>query len=423
MNVEVANFIEVVANDSKKDNEKERVFMEEPFDVGVEKDKDWATIFHEFTKAKLEVAPTIKNGSVSSAERLASYLDRLDGIISRVIRADVDCEITASQLEEIDEIRAEIASRKIDALHSVAAISNCGHIYEDRTEQINAALGVDIDPPEDIRHEVCVSNSRTGGPGCGRINTITVTDRGDYHSSSGITYKNPDNVNVACNDCGDILYKNSSANTVECLSCQKVLKKTAAPGPSSRFVTDPFMHALASDIINAKVSSGYSLEDTITKAEKDFGLTKREQFLLRRTIQDMGLEIGQMIWAAPAQTTYASVKEVMTKKSDYESIKHVDETLQHDDRSIQFFMSEVERILADNGVDIDDVINDEVITRSELENRFISEMEIHEREEGLLSDDPRFEFESFIGDQSPTPFSPTVLAQDVAEEILTIMES
>jgi len=405
MNVEVASTIEV---DNNHQPAAERVSFTENFEVTPEKEKDWVEILHEFTKAKLDVAPVVKRGSASSAERVAAYLDQLDGIISRVIRADVDCEIGDDAIDQIDSMRAEITSRKNDALTMLAGIHNCQHTYEGRTDQINQSLGKE--PESNVEHEVCTK--------CGKINTITRGGGGDHHSGSGKTYR-PEQ-QTACVDCDDILYKNASGDD-ECLTCNKVMSKTASPRSNSRFVTDPFLHALASDIINAKVSSGYSLEDCIKKAEGDFKLTDREQFLLRKTIKDMGLEIGQMIWLAPAQTTYASVNDAMTKTATENDF--VNDNLELDTDRAQNLLGEVERALSDSGFDLDDIVNSGVTSREDLMEEITRRLD--SRMEGDAFDiHPKDDYLDETGfDTNPNvpPYDKGAQPTDIAGEIASML--
>jgi len=78
-----------------------------------------------------------------------------------------------------------------------------------------------------------------------------------------------------------------------------------AGSPALQFFESGFIVGVATDIMNYVVTSGMNLTDAVNTAKESFGLTKREEYRLRKYLNYMGMVAPQMIWLPPSETRFS----------------------------------------------------------------------------------------------------------------------
>ncbi len=106
--------------------------------------------------------------------------------------------------------------------------------------------------------------------------------------------------NDECLECGTLLYGG------KCIACEgdgDMVKE--AGSPALQFFESGFIVGVATDIMNYVVTSGMNLTDAVNTAKESFGLTKREEYRLRKYLNYMGMVAPQMIWLPPSETRFS----------------------------------------------------------------------------------------------------------------------
>lgn len=103
-----------------------------------------------------------------------------------------------------------------------------------------------------------------------------------------------------CPECGTLLY---NGKCVVCKGNGEMVKE--AGSPVLQFFESGFIVGMATDIMNYVVTSGMNLTDAINTAKDSFGLTKREEYRLRKYLNYMGMFAPQMIWLPPSETRFS----------------------------------------------------------------------------------------------------------------------
>jgi len=103
-----------------------------------------------------------------------------------------------------------------------------------------------------------------------------------------------------CPECGTLLY---NGKCVVCKGNSEMVKE--ASSPVLQFFESGFIVGMATDIMNYVVTSGMNLTDAINTAKDSFGLTKREEYRLRKYLNYMGMFAPQMIWLPPSETRFS----------------------------------------------------------------------------------------------------------------------
>lgn len=130
-------------------------------------------------------------------------------------------------------------------------------------------------------------------------------DRVSYLSDKKFASEDPDMEKTSviinsCEKCGTLLWKNASGED-ECLVCngkgiekdskrKDDMKKEAATA-TIQLIASPFVHGVASVIINSKVSGGKDVEKVFKKMAEKYGMNERERFEVIHLLSQMGFPL------------------------------------------------------------------------------------------------------------------------------------